>query len=74
MGFEIYTHYKCSTLSNYTSRLDAMAQKLISVFNGAEIGGLGVLYFDARASNRCKLSTIGSIPYRGKAVILCNRI
>jgi hypothetical protein len=72
VGFEIYSHYKINHLSNYTTRLDKLAQQVIEVFNGADIADVGRLYFDARAHRTAKLSTIGMIPYKGKAVVMCN--
>jgi hypothetical protein len=72
MAFEIYTHYLCNTLSNYKPRLDLIAQQIIEVFNGADISGLGRLYFDARANRKCRLSIGGEIPFRGKIVTMCN--
>jgi hypothetical protein len=72
MSFEIYSHYKVNHLSNYTTRLDMVTQRLIEVFNGAEIGGLGRLYFDKRTSPQTLVRTIGSIPMKGKVVTMCN--
>lgn len=76
MGFEIYTHYSISALSNYQSRLQVLSQQIIEVFNGAEIGYLGRLHFDSRASTRCKMVTsmAGNIPYRGNMVVMSNWI
>jgi hypothetical protein len=72
IGMECYTHYKINHLSNYETRLDVVMQQLVETFNGAEIGGLGRLYFDSYASGRCKMVTIGNPPFKGKAVTLCN--
>jgi len=72
MGFEIYSHYKINHLSNYSTRLNMIAQQIISTFNGVEIGGLGRLFFDARASARCRMSIIGQIPFKGNYVVMCN--
>jgi len=74
MGFETYSHYQTNQLSNYQSRIDTILQQLISVFNGADISGLGRLYFDARANSKCKMIQGGEIPFRGKMVIMCNWI
>jgi hypothetical protein len=74
MAFEIYTHYLCNTLSNYQPRLDTMVQQLIEVFNGADISGLGRIYFDARANPKCRMSIGGEIPFRGKIITMCNWI
>jgi hypothetical protein len=40
--------------------------------NGAEIDGVGRLFFDHRASAFSKSILIGSIPYKGRATIMCN--
>lgn len=72
MGFEVYSHYKINHLSKYTTRLNLMVQQIIELFNGSEIGGLGRLYFDARATSRCRMSIAGQIPFKGNAVVMCN--
>lgn len=74
MGFEVYSHYKINHLSNYQTRIDSISQRLIEVFNGAEIGGLGRLFFDKRRGSPSKSTIIGSIPYKGRATIMCNHI
>jgi hypothetical protein len=74
IAFEVYSHFRLNHLSNYTTRIDTIVQKIIEVFNGSEIGGLGRLYFDARANNRSKMIDIGKIPYKGKVVVMCNWI
>lgn len=72
MGFEVYSHYKINHLSNYTTRIDSIIQRLLYIFNGTEIGGLGRLYFDIRGGSACRMSTIGAIPMKGKALVMCN--
>ncbi len=72
IGMEIYVHSQIIQLSNYKTRTDMLIGELIDVFNGAEIGGLGKLYFDASKNYRCRLTTIGYAPYIGKAVVFCN--
>jgi hypothetical protein len=74
IGFEILTHYKVSMLSNYQSRADTILQKLIALFNGADIDGIGRIFFDARTNSRCKAIQIGQVPYRGKGLIMCANI
>lgn len=73
IGFEIYSHYRCNTMSNYKTRIDSIAEDLISVFNGADVSGIGRIYFDSRASSNCKMVTIGGIPYKGRGLILCTQ-
>jgi hypothetical protein len=72
MGFEIYCNSKSNQLSNYTTRLNVITQQLIEVFNGSEIGGLGRLYFDARASIKCRMTIGGTIPFKGNFITMCN--
>ena len=73
IGFEILTHYKVSMLSNYQNRADTILQKLIALFNGADIPGIGRIFFDIKANPRCRAIQIGQVPYRGKALTMaCN--
>lgn len=74
LGMEVYPHDLVNTLSNYQTRADTIAQQLIEVFNGAEIGGLGRLYFDASLNSRTKVSVIGTTPFVGKGVTFCNYV
>lgn len=72
LAFEVYCHYKMNQLSNYATRLNTITQQIIEVFNGQEVGMLGRLYFDARASSRCRMSVAGQIPFKGNVIIMCN--
>jgi hypothetical protein len=72
MLFECYVNYKINALSNYSTRLNMVTQQLLEVFNGQEIGGLGRLFFDSRASSRCRMTIGGKIPFKGNALILTN--
>lgn len=74
IGMEVLTHYKVSTLSNYQPRVDSIVQRLIQILNGADIVGIGRLFFDARINNKCRAYMIGQIPYRGKALVMCANI
>jgi hypothetical protein len=71
---EVYSHYKINMLNNYTTRIDTIIQQLIEVFNGAEISGLGRMYFDAKANPRSRASIIGQIPMKGKILTICNHV
>ena len=66
INLEVFTHSKINHLSNYTTRVDVIIQTLIDVLNGADIGGVGVLFFDNQASRYDKIQTIGQKPYKGK--------
>lgn len=72
VGFQVYSHYKINQLSNYKTRLNIVTQQLISVFNGQEVGGLGRLYFDARANSACRMTIGGQIPYKANNITMCN--
>lgn len=74
IAMEVFTHYKCSQLANYRTRLDSIIQSLIQTFNGSDIKNVGRLYFDQRASARTRAYAIGSIPYKGKCIIFSNNI
>ena len=66
VNMEVYIHSQINHLSNYTTRLDTIIQKLIEILNGVDINGVGVLYFDYDATTYCRVSTTGEKPYKGK--------
>jgi hypothetical protein len=74
IAMEIYTHYLINQLSNYQTRLNMISQQLIEIFNGQEIGGIGVLYFDARSGGRSRMGIGGETPFKGNILTFCNWI
>lgn len=66
INIEVFTHGKINHLSNYTTRVDVIIQTLLKVLNGADVGGVGVLFFDNQASRYDKVQTIGQKPFKGK--------
>jgi len=74
MAVEIYSHFKVNTLSNYQTRTDTIAQLIISSLNGADIEGIGKMYFDRKASRQCSSTVIGTIPFKGRRVLLANNV
>ena len=71
IAFEIYTHFKVNSLSNLTPRNLSIAQDLLTVLNGADVPGIGRLYFDAKQTSNCRLSlALGAIPYKGLSLIM----
>lgn len=74
ISFEVYSHFACNTLSNYKTRSDMITQIFIEEFNGQEVDGIGRLYFDANATNKCNSVEFGKIPFKGKRTIMCNWI
>jgi hypothetical protein len=72
--FEVFSHYKINTLSNYQTRVDTICQQLLETFNGLEIGGLGKAYFDVLGDQADKLSSAGAVPYKGKQIIMTTNV
>lgn len=72
IGMEVYCHSKIESLNNYTIRTDTIIQNLLQTLNGADVPNVGRLFFDAKASSRCRMVQIGSLPYRGKAIMMVN--
>jgi len=70
IGFEIFSHVKINTLGNYQTRVDMIVQQLLQSLNGQLIGGIGNLFFNSKTSSRCKVTTLGSIPYHGKGLVM----
>ena len=48
---EIFSHYKINHMSNYQTRIDTIAEELLSTFNGADVGGIGLLSFNETLDN-----------------------
>jgi len=74
LAAEVYSHFSVNTLSSYQTRTDTVAQLMLSSLNGAEISGIGRLYFDRSASRQCGMSIIGTIPIKGRRIIFANNI
>jgi hypothetical protein len=49
--FELLSHAKINTLNNYSTRIIWMLQQTIETLNGANIDGLGALFFNRMGSN-----------------------
>jgi hypothetical protein len=73
--FEVYAHATLSMLSNYKSRSLLLCQQIIKVLNGADIEGIGRIYFDAKKSNSCRLTArnIGNATYKGYELVMCTQ-
>lgn len=69
VSMEVFSHYKINHLSNYKTRIDWITQQLLSLFNGANIGGVGLLSFDKMADQSSRLFQAGQIPFGGKQII-----
>jgi hypothetical protein len=66
---EVFSHYKINHLSNYKTRIDSIAEELLAIFNGVDVGGLGLLSFDKMADQSARLFQAGQIPFGGKALL-----
>jgi hypothetical protein len=69
ISMEIFAHYKINHLSNYQTRVDTITEELLSVFNGSDVGGMGLLSFDKMADQSSRLFQAGQIPFGGKQII-----
>lgn len=66
---EVFSHYKINHLSNYTTRVDAISQELLSIFNGVDVGGVGLMSFSKMLDQSARLFEAGQIPFGGKKII-----
>lgn len=69
VNFQVFSHYKINHLSNYKTRIDSISQDLLALFNGANVGGLGLMSFDKMADESSRLFESGQIPFGGKEII-----
>jgi hypothetical protein len=60
LGFEVYAHSKINSMANYQTRVDTIIQQLLETLNGANIDGLGRLFFDPKNGDR--VTVFGAIP------------
>lgn len=74
VAFEIMSHFKINTLSNYRTRIDTIMQSLIESLNGENVGGLGVMFFDNNGSRGDKFQNISIPPYRGKMLVMSTNV
>lgn len=74
IAFEVYSHSQINTLSNMTTRVDVMIQRLIHVFNGAELEGFGTLYFNKEKNYKLSLYEYGIKPFKGKVILFGNNV
>lgn len=70
INLEVFIHSQINHLSNYTTRLDTIIQKLIEILNGVDVEGVGVLYFDANVTTYNRVITTGEKPYKGKVLTM----
>lgn len=73
MAFDIFSHYRINTLSNYTTRIDTLAQIILQTFNGYYIGGLGKLTIDVLSNKQDRLYPSGQIPFKGKRITMSTK-
>ena len=69
VSMEVFSHYKINHLSNYTTRIDTIAGELLALFNGINVGTLGLLALDTMVDRSSRLFEAGQIPFGGKQLI-----
>jgi len=74
VSFEVFSHYKINTLSNYKTRVEMITQEFFRVFNGARVGGLGQLFFDGFRDPLDRMIQGGQLPFRGKQTFMSTNI
>lgn len=69
VSMEVFSHYKINHMSNYQTRIDTIAEELLALFNGVDVGGVGLMSFDKMADQSSRLFQAGQIPFGGKQMI-----
>lgn len=69
ISMEVFSHYKINHLSNYTTRIDTIAGELLALFNGINVGALGLMAIDRMIDQSSRLFQAGQIPFGGKQII-----
>jgi hypothetical protein len=69
VSMEVFSHYKINHMTNYKTRIDTITEELLAIFNGSDVGGLGLLSFDKMADQSSRLFQAGQIPFGGKQLI-----
>ena len=69
VAMQVFSHYKINHLSNYKTRIDTITEELLSIFNGAEVGGIGKMSFDRLMEQSSRLFETGQIPFSGKQIL-----
>lgn len=76
IAVECVVHTKLINLINYENRLEVLLQQVIKTLNGADIGGIGRLFFDRNGSmyDLAKLNLYSNRNFYGYTVILSTRM
>jgi|WetSurSiteA1Bulk_404760.scaffolds.fasta_scaffold00089_13 hypothetical protein len=69
ISMEVFSHYKINHMSNYTTRIDTIAGELLALFNGVNVGTLGLMAIDRMIDQSSRLFQAGQIPFGGKQII-----
>jgi hypothetical protein len=69
VSMEVFSHYKINHLSNYTTRIDTIAGELLCLFNGTNMGTLGLMAIDRMIDQSSRLFQAGQIPFGGKQIV-----
>lgn len=68
VSFEVFSHYKINTMSNYKTRVEMITQEFFRIFNGSRVGGLGQLFFDGFRDPLDRMIQASQIPFKGKQI------
>ncbi len=74
MIMEVYSHHKINTMNNYETRVARIMQQLIETFNGAEIGGMGLMNFSKQGLSAVRVEEGGQIPFKGMWALFDNKV
>jgi hypothetical protein len=74
MIFEVYSHFRINTLSNYTTRVDSIIERLLEILNGAQVFGIGRLSFSLMGNNQVRADATGVPPFKGRWLLMSNKV
>ena len=69
VSMEVFSHYKINHLTNYKTRIDSICQELLGLFNGINVGGIGLMSINEMRDGSARLFEAGQIPFGGKQLI-----
>lgn len=69
VSMEVFSHYKINHMNNYQTRIDTIIEELLALFNGSNVGSLGLMSFNKMSDQSSRLFQTGQIPFGGKQII-----
>lgn len=71
---EFYAHSKMTMLSNYQTRYETAIQCIFEILNGAQVGGVGLMYYDNTTRVNSLTVYTGTSPFKGKYAVFGVRL